>query len=225
MTENTPIILRANVGYNVLGLAGFSAATLFVWLNIDVLENEVGDAAWSVIILFCYLALVGLSINDMVKGYPLLCLYDDRLELRTAFSRKVWMWRQTGTFSLSPPPGLAASHCSLVAMYPGNVVEFQQLSDRPTPDFVDADIIILLGRYRVSSDAETALAFLDQVNAMRTKSLASSPLDQNYVGPDAEDKPNSLRSIVKRRRLLYAIPIVISLLLLASSLLRLLGFR
>lgn len=225
MTEKTPITLRASAGVNVLGLAGWSAATLFVWLNIDVLESEIGDAAWSVIILFCYLALVGLSINDMVKGYPLLSLYDDRLELRTAFSRKVWMWRQTGEFALSPPPGFAASHCSLVAMYPGNVAEFQQLAERPAPDFVDADIIILLGRYRVSSDAETAMAFLDQVNAMRTKSLAGSPLDQNYVGPDADDKPNSLESIIKRRRLLYAIPVVISLLLLADLLLKFLNLR
>jgi hypothetical protein len=96
---------------------------------------------------------------------------------------------------------------------------------RTSGDLREAKRLQLPAHRRLADgDAETAMAFLDQVNAIRTKSLAGSRLDQNYVGPDAEDKPNSLRSIVKRRRLFYAIPVVISLLLLVDALFKILDF-
>ncbi len=155
------------------------------------------------------LLLVGwtcLSVYAAVRGYPILHIQEDRVELDSFIGRKYWEWRRTGRFRLSPPVSLTANGAHLVAMFPGDAKEFENLTGRAEPDFTEADIVIPLAGYSVIREPEAAIAFLDQVNQFRANYLAKAPLDFSYCGVDADAAPAFLAKSLRRKQLIrYAI--------------------
>ena len=200
-----PLIIGA-----VAGAAAFACWFHAPWLYNDNLELR--GLAWFGLILMIVSAA---HLYSAYRRAPILKVAGDGLYYETLTERRLWRWQETGPFSLCPLPNGASNDVRLVAMYPGNIADYERLSGRAEPDFVDADIVVNLSPF--FSDRTTdhlkasAESLLDRVNASREAALAHRPLDSGYVGSAQRGIGDRLRSRLRFRRAQYYIPMIAAL--------------
>lgn len=156
------------------------------------------------------------SLFEWYKAYrrfPTLRVDATGIEVENFASKQRWYWRQTGPFSLSPEPGTSAGAPALVAMRPDNVDAYESASNRPSPDFIDADIAINLmpyfGDISEAEEQQAARALLELVRGKRAEALQRLPMEMTYTGPASRSR---LQHVLRMRRIRSDAPIVVGLL-------------
>ena len=193
-------------GGKVLAGIVFGMIAVFFWYNAPIL---IGLFSAAVAATFLYSAY---------RRFPILRFDEEALEAKTLLGRKRWEWATTSPFFLDPPATALVARYHLVAMYAGNLAEYQSLSGRSIPDHVDADISIDLDPYTAIKSGKSAQALLDRVNEQRAKALLVSAPDLTNSSSYNNGGDIWLRRSLRNRRMRFYLLICASVILSAAPL-------